>query len=88
MRDCSLLVQSVDARKCAREKELILATSSHELRTPLNGILTMLDMVDMYPEDREKYIKIARISGKLMLFLINDMLDFSAIVANHFSKRI
>ena len=48
----------------------------------------MLDMVEMYPADRRRYLKIARVSGKLMLFLINDMLDFSAIVANHFSKRL
>ena len=87
-KDVSPIVQAREARDAAREKELILATSSHELRTPLNGILNMLQMIETDPEDRERYIKIARISSRLMLSLVNDMLDFSSIVSKKFVPRI
>ena len=72
----------------AREKELILATCSHELRTPLNGILNMMDLIELNPAERRRYIKIARHSSRLMLSLVNDMLDFSSIVSNKFRRKI
>ena len=71
-----------------REKDLALATCSHELRTPLNGILNMLTMIQANPQDRERYIKIAQLSAKLMLSLVNDMLDFSSILANKFVPKV
>ena len=48
-RDCSPIVEARDARRTAREKQLVLATSSNELRTPLNGMMTMLDMAEHDP---------------------------------------
>ena len=66
----------------------MLATSSHELRTPLNGMMTMLDMIENDPAERDKYIRIARISTRLMLSLVNDMLDLSSILSNEFSKKL
>ena len=35
-----------------------------------------------------RYIRIARVSAKLMLSLVNDMLDFSTIMNGKFRKRI
>ena len=49
LRDSSPLVKAHDAKRQAREKQLVLATSSHELRTPLNGIITMLEMMEHDP---------------------------------------
>ena len=79
-----------EAQQTNRNKDLIVATSSHELRTPLNGILTMLDMLENSHDRRQnaRFIRIARVSAKLMLSLVNDMLDFSTIMNGKFRKRI
>ena len=60
------------------------------MRTPLNGILTMLDMLERNHDRQQnkRYIRIAKISGKLMLSLVNDMLDFSTIMNGNFCKRL
>ena len=87
-RDCSPLVEAKNARRLAREKQLVLATSSHELRTPLNGMMSMLDMIEQDPEARGRYIRIARMSTRLMLSLVNDMLDFSSILSRQFNKKL
>ena len=81
-RDCSPVVEARDAKRLAREKQLVMATSSHELRTPLNGMITMLDMIEHDPSQRRRYIGIARMSTRMMLSLVNDMLDFSAILSH------
>ena len=82
------MIDARDARRIAREKQLVLATSSHELRTPLNGMMTMLDMIEHDPAERNKYIRIARMSTRLMLSLVNDMLDLSSILSNEFKKKL
>ena len=87
-RNISPVIQAREARDLAREKELILATCSHELRTPLNGILNMMDMIELNPAEQRRYIKIARHSSRLMLSLVNDMLDFSSIVSKKFRKKV
>ena len=33
-------------------------------------------------------MRIAKVSGRLMLSLINDMLDFSTIINNKFTKKL
>ena len=87
-RNCSPIIEARDAHHLAREKQLVLATSSHELRTPLNGIMTMLYMIENDPSERDKYIRIARMSTRHMLALVNDMLDLSSILSNEFKKKL
>jgi PAS domain S-box-containing protein len=73
-----------------RAKSEFLATMSHEFRTPLNAIIGFSEMLkEEYfgklgaPNYREYAADIHR-SGRHMLDLVNDILDFSAIEA---SKR-
>ena len=89
-RNVSSYLELQQSRQNERHKELVVATSSHELRTPLNGILTMLDLQDSNasPQEKARFLRIAKVSGRLMLSLINDMLDFSTIINNKFTKKL
>ena len=62
-------------------KSTFLATMSHEIRTPLNAILGMTYLLDKSPLGTEQAEEIHTIntSSKILLHLINDVLDFSKI---------
>jgi two-component system cell cycle sensor histidine kinase PleC len=70
-------------------KSRFLATMSHELRTPLNAIigfaelLLMGDVEQMEADRRRGYITDIRNSGARLLALINDILDYSKLEADH-----
>ena len=55
---------------------------AHELRTPMNsmmGMLSLMEDTELTPEQRE-YHQVAAQSGKLLLSLIDDVLDYSRIL--------
>lgn len=59
-------------------KDLLLATVSHDLRAPLNCIMGTLDLMEEINDFALlKYIKTAQSSCQILLFLINDILDYS-----------
>ncbi|HHM02387.1 MAG TPA: response regulator [Caldithrix abyssi] len=65
-------------------KSLYLSTMSHEIRTPLNGVLAMTDLLmetDLSFEQRD-YLGIIQASGKDLLSVISDILDFSRLESN------
>jgi signal transduction histidine kinase len=75
------------AQAANRTKSEILANVSHELRTPLNAIIGFSELISTQlfgPEGKDKYIEYARDvhdSGKHLLGVINDILDFAKIDA-------
>jgi len=66
-------------------KDEFLAQVSHDLRTPLNSILSftkmVLDGLCISPEEEKEVLRDVFSSGQLLLRLVNDLLDISAIEA-------
>jgi signal transduction histidine kinase/ligand-binding sensor domain-containing protein/CheY-like chemotaxis protein len=74
------------AEEANRCKSDFLANMSHEIRTPLQGVLGMQDLALQGSLDASQRdsIETAQQSAKSLLFLLNDILDFSRIEANRF----
>ena len=84
------LTKALDAAAAASQaKSQFLATMSHELRTPLNAIIGFSELLkgELFGplgDARYKgYINDVHRSGKHLLALVNDVLDFSKIDAGH-----
>ena len=78
----ALLRRAKDAaEETAREKSNFLASMSHEIRTPLNAVLGLTDLLLLtdLDTDQRDYVRTAHTSGRLLLALVNDILDFSAL---------
>ena len=66
------------------EKDIFLASMSHEIRTPMNAILAISDMLleeKTLNEKQNEDIKTISNSSKILLGIINDILDYSKIGA-------
>ena len=75
----SLVEARQEAEESDRAKGEFLAMMSHEIRTPLNGVIGMsqlLEESELNKEQREQ-CEIIVGSGKSLLVIINDVLDFS-----------
>ena len=77
------------ADAASRAKSTFLATMSHEIRTPMNGVLGMLELLALTRLDREQQTTLAvvRESGKSLLRIIDDILDFSKVEAGKLDIR-
>jgi two-component system CheB/CheR fusion protein len=71
------------AEDANRAKSEFLANISHELRTPMNGIMGMteLALLSEPPEESREYFDTIHSSAKILLALLNDILDVSKIEA-------
>jgi len=72
-----------EAENAIRARSQFLANVSHEIRTPLHGILGMSSMLMLarLPEDQLRYARTIDSSGRVLLNLINQILDFSKLDA-------
>jgi len=80
-----------EAREANRMKSEFLANMSHELRTPLNAVIGFSELLestvanDPDPKKVKNYGAIIGTSGRNLLRLINDLLDFAKIEAGRFT---
>jgi two-component system sensor histidine kinase BarA len=72
-------------------KSDFLATMSHELRTPLNSILgfsEVLESVDSLGDQQKRYVMNIRKSGRVLLDMINDILDLAKMESGKMDTRL
>jgi signal transduction histidine kinase len=87
------LAQSqAEAQKANQAKMEFLAVMSHELRTPLNAVNGYTDLMEMglggpVSDAQRDYLARIKKSGKFLLGLINDVLNFAKIDAGSVSTK-
>lgn len=82
----------VAAEEANQAKSGFLATMSHEIRTPVNAIIGYHDLLALgiegpLAEGQRRMLERARASGRHLLTLIEDVLDFSRIEAHRVHVR-
>jgi len=72
-----------ELKKANTAKNRFMAQMSHEFRTPLNGIMGMSQLMatDNIPKEHKESAELIYSSAKSLLFMVEDVLDISAIEA-------
>lgn len=68
-----------EAKEANRVKSEFIANVTHEIRTPLNGIIAFTNLLQKTELDKsqQEYLKIINSSGKFLLDIVNQILNFS-----------
>src|SRR4051812_16344725 len=73
------------AERTARSRSAFLANMSHEIRTPMNAVLGFVELIldtELNGEQR-RALELVRSSSEALLMILNDILDYSKIEAEH-----
>lgn len=78
-----LLIAKQKAEENSRVKSEFLANMSHEIRTPLNSVIGFAEILSEKLTEKKHIdqVNIIKSSGRILLNLINDILDLSKIEA-------
>ena len=81
--EAALRLAKHDAEMANKAKSEFLANMSHEIRTPMNAILGFSEALyhKLESKQHQRMIKSILSSGKLLMSLLNDILDLSKIEA-------
>ena len=79
----SLEIEKQRAEEATKAKSRFVANISHEIRTPMTAIIGMTDMLSNADnaESQDKLVHNIQTSTKLLLQIVNDLLDLSKIEA-------
>ena len=78
IREISELSKLEYARSLERLTEIMIASTSHDMRTPLNTVITMHKLIENKTTDSQlkTWLRVANNSTNLLLYLVNDTLDY------------
>ena len=77
-----LVEEKERSEQLAMARDQFLSSMSHEIRTPLNGILGFTDLLlgnSSLDAESKKQLDYIKISGDILLVIINDILDLAKI---------
>ena len=77
------MIATSELERAAKMQGDFLANMSHEIRTPMNAVIGFAEMAlrENLPPNAADYIRQIKNSGKALLTIINDILDYSKIEA-------
>ncbi|MBH1970739.1 response regulator [Moraxellaceae bacterium AER2_44_116] len=83
LQNAELAAARIEADRANAAKGLFLANMSHEIRTPMNGVLGMTDLLQTTELNvqQQQFVQVLHLSGKALLHIINDILDYSKVEA-------
>ncbi len=75
------------ADQASQAKTALLANMSHDMRTPMQGVLGMIELMldNAVAGSQSKLLESARLSGRSLLLVLNDILDLSKLESGKLS---
>lgn len=89
-RTCDLAMARDEAERASAAKTDFLTNMSHEIRTPLTGVIGMLELLEHegLSASATAHVQMAQKSSRLLLSLVNDILDISRLEAGKIKVRL
>jgi signal transduction histidine kinase/ActR/RegA family two-component response regulator len=83
-------LERTKAKKSDQLKSAFLSNMSHEIRTPMNAILGFSKLLEYAKSENERneYVNIINVNGKMLIDLLDDIMDMSKMDAGQFDISI